>query len=777
MKFTDDGSMINLLPTHEFKPIDDVLVDVFARHNMGRLGGASGRGWSSYATFQRCPYLYKVKYIDRERGTPALALETGSAFHTFMALHYTWMLDENLTLTPEVCREELLDNGARPEGVLAGWQCYDNYRLHYEQDYIYPLGIEEFAEGDHGNTCRYDLIARVDKPQPGIIPGTYIVEHKCLAADEQLQDQATGRLYTIADLHARGIAPVVLGVDEHGKLVRAQAEVPQPTSLRDVYEVVLASGRRLRTSDNHPFLTDQGWVAASALTQDHWVALPTSTGGLDHPSAFTDAEVEFVGMMLGDGTLTGNKFSKSAGPVLDRFYAVLHTLGYHAGGGTATSYRVDESDDRVPTVAISAAADSPTRRLLETLGLWGHLAADEFIPNALFALPDAQIFKLLAGLWNTDGCVDTFVEHYKNRVTPPQTKVRIAYVSRSRKLAEGVQTLLHRLGLPSTVTESSVEYEGARRDVWTTKVITRRGKRRFLTLVREGQLGFVKYPVDDAFEAIKHGDDTAIPTALIKRVVPDADITGQLRQQLHARSIEHATLAKHGDKKQRPAIAQLLAQELTWDRVSHVLVSGRSVMYDLTVPGVHNFVANGIVTHNTSARFTMDLLQGWHNDGEILGQIMVWKQAKLDKKYGKLRGTIVNIVGKQKKPQFERVIVPAQAWHVREHTQDLQLWNLYQQLCRTTNSWPKARNNCISKFGMCDLFTHCSTNDKLTPLRRIEKAMKAAADAAKSRDALTSSQEALALFTDVGNMADTNEPSSTDSAPIATDIPVTEGES
>jgi hypothetical protein len=356
MKLTDDASRINLLPTHEFKPIDDVLVDVFARHNMGRLGGASGRGWSSYATFQRCPYLYKVKYVDRERGTPALALETGSAFHTFMALHYTWMLDEHLTLTPEVCREELLDNGARPEGVLAGWQCYDNYRLHYEQDYIYPLGIEEFAEGDHGNTCRYDLIARVDKPQPGIIPGTYIVEHK------------------------------------------------------------------------------------------------------------------------------------------------------------------------------------------------------------------------------------------------------------------------------------------------------------------------------------------------------------------------------------------------------------------------------------TAARFTMDLLQGWHNDGEILGQIMVWKQAKLDKKYGKLRGTIVNIVGKQKKPQFERVIVPAQAWHVREHTQDLQLWNLYQQLCRTTDNWPKARNNCISKYGMCDLFTHCSTNDKLTPLRRLDKAMKAAADAAKSRDALTSSQEALALFSDVGNMANANEPSTSDGVPVVMDVPAPEGE-
>lgn len=297
------GDMINLLPNPDIRPIDDVLQEIFERYKMTRLGGASGRGWSSYATFQRCPYLYKVSYLDGERGIPAKALEIGSAFHTFMALHYTWMLDANLALTPHVCRDELMNGGARPESIIEAWRVYDSYAMHYEVDYLYPLGIEEWAQGDNGNTCRYDLIARVDEPQPGVPPGTYIVEHK------------------------------------------------------------------------------------------------------------------------------------------------------------------------------------------------------------------------------------------------------------------------------------------------------------------------------------------------------------------------------------------------------------------------------------TALRFTIDLLEGWHNDGEVLGQIMVWKQGKLDKKYGKLRGTIVNIAGKQKTPQFQRVIVPAQAWHVREHAQDLRIWAAYQEMCRATDTWPRARNNCVGRYGLCSLFTHCSTNEKLTPLRRIKKAM------------------------------------------------------
>ena len=34
MKFTNDGSMVSLLPTHEFKALDNVLAEIFARHGL-----------------------------------------------------------------------------------------------------------------------------------------------------------------------------------------------------------------------------------------------------------------------------------------------------------------------------------------------------------------------------------------------------------------------------------------------------------------------------------------------------------------------------------------------------------------------------------------------------------------------------------------------------------------------------------------------------------------------------------------------------------------------
>jgi hypothetical protein len=377
------------------------------------------------------------------------------------------------------------------------------------------------------------------------------------------------------------------------------------------------------------------------------------------------------------------------------------------------------------------------------------LAATKFIPDQLFGCPDRQVDILLGALWNTDGCVDLFRED-RNDGKPSQDKVRIAYVSRSEKLCMGVQALLHRRGIPSSVTESSVEYDGERRDVWTTKVITREGKRRFLCAIDDKHVWFVKYDVRPVLRCLKQGDDAYVPSTYVKLHVPVENQPGALRQQLKNRAVERETLKKYAVDRPSKEFDNVIYAELTWDRVSHVVVSGRAMMYDITVPRVHNFVANGIITHNTASRFTADLLEGWHNDGEILGQIMVWKQAKLDKKYGKLRGTIVNIVGKQKIPQFQRIIVPAQAWHVSGHDDDLRVWAAYQEMCRATNTWPKARNNCVHRYGMCSLFQHCSTNEKLTPLRRLEKAVRAA-KAAKAADApiaeATESQMGLDLTT------------------------------
>lgn len=140
-------------------------------------------------------------------------------------------------------------------------------------------------------------------------------------------------------------------------------------------------------------------------------------------------------------------------------------------------------------------------------------------------------------------------------------------------------------------------------------------------------------------------------------------------------------------------------------------VTGRSCRWDLIarveespklVPGTY------ICEHKSASRFDDATLTGWKGDGEVIGQIDVWKRLKLDKTYGKLRGVIINLLGKQQTPKFERVIVPPYRNLLKVHGADLEIWAAQRKLAVATGVFPRARGNCIGRYGKCFQFEHCT---------------------------------------------------------------------
>jgi hypothetical protein len=181
---TSDGDILIPLNADPTIPsMDKGLLAAFAEHKLDRLGGASGDlGWSSFSTFQRCPYLFKRMYIDGQRdkeGRPSPALEIGSAFHTFAAVYYQKIITPDYPLTPELLHEFLIDFGVSMQSLMEAWRIWQGYAIEYETDYVVPLAVEyHIVDPKTKESARFDLIAKVEKPLPGIVAGTYIVEHK-----------------------------------------------------------------------------------------------------------------------------------------------------------------------------------------------------------------------------------------------------------------------------------------------------------------------------------------------------------------------------------------------------------------------------------------------------------------------------------------------------------------------------------------------------------------------------------------------------------------------
>lgn len=165
-----------------FPFVDDVLAEIFEAAGVPRLGGvSSGRGWSSFQNFQRCPYLWHRRYVLKAPPvflveSPSLAI--GSLIHTFLAVHYVRMIDAQYPLTPEEIYEQARRK-ANPKFVEEGWRVFAGYRLFYQNEAIQPLAIEhDLKDPRSGESCRYDLVAYYSESLVGRPAGTYIVEHK-----------------------------------------------------------------------------------------------------------------------------------------------------------------------------------------------------------------------------------------------------------------------------------------------------------------------------------------------------------------------------------------------------------------------------------------------------------------------------------------------------------------------------------------------------------------------------------------------------------------------
>lgn len=115
-----------------------------------------------------------------------------------------------------------------------------------------------------------------------------------------------------------------------------------------------------------------------------------------------------------------------------------------------------------------------------------------------------------------------------------------------------------------------------------------------------------------------------------------------------------------------------------------------------------------IVEHKTASRFDKATIEGWVNDGEVIGQQALWSSLGLHHRFGPLQGTIVNILGKQKTPQFHRQVVPVVDGNIASHRDDLRRWAGLIQLAKSTGCFPRSRTSCVNRWGLCSEWDHCA---------------------------------------------------------------------
>jgi replicative DNA helicase len=427
----------------------------------------------------------------------------------------------------------------------------------------------------------------------------------CITGDTLIQRADTGERIPIKELVGQTNVPIV-SMDAAYHLRPMLASKFFSSGEKQIFEMTLRSGRTVKASGNHKFLTMAGWQSLDSLTEGERLATPRLLTADAPISRLSVNELTLLAHLLGDGCVLPRQpiHYTSADP--KNLDAVEKAASELFG---ITPRRVQQKNwwhTYLPSpYPLARGKRHPITNWYHSLGIESVRSYEKRIPQAVFASDSKSIQLFLHHLWATDGNIS-----WKN-LPGRKPSAAIYYASTSRGMAEDVQHLLLRLGIWSTV--RAMNKKGYRA-CYQVHVQSTPVQQRFLELVGSyGARGSIVKDLQKALAEIAPLPNTdTIPQEVWNLVGEEKakagmswrDIASELQTSyngsaLMATSVSRTRLAKVAKAVKSDRLVHLAESDLYWDEISSIIPLGIEEVFDATVPGTHNFVAGDIILHNS----------------------------------------------------------------------------------------------------------------------------------------------------------------------------------
>ncbi len=430
-------------------------------------------------------------------------------------------------------------------------------------------------------------------------------ESGCLTGDTRILRADTGAEVTLSELLASGERSVpVWSLDERLRLIPRTMTHAFPSGVREVFRVRLTSGRQVQATANHPFLTYDGWRPLGEITVGCRVAAPRHTPGPLAERTMPEPEIIMLAHLLGDGSFVRCQPIRYASTDEANLAAVA-TAARHFG---ITPARDDHAAARCTSLRLPApyrlarGRRNPVAVWLDSLGLYGLRSYEKFIPAPVFSLPKEQLALFVRHLWATDGCVwwDTTVGY-----------ARIYYASTSRRMIDDLSRLLLRFNVMTHIKQVS---KGTHRPCYHLHLYGAENQLRFLenigvhgareTMANKARAMLSAVKANTNLDTVPREVWERVRSVLVDRKMPQRELAVALGTQFCG-----STMWKHAPSRARlgrvatilddAELEMMATNDVFWDEIASVESIGEQPVYDATVVGSHNFVANGISLHNS----------------------------------------------------------------------------------------------------------------------------------------------------------------------------------
>ncbi len=401
-----------------------------------------------------------------------------------------------------------------------------------------------------------------------------------------------------------GQTPRVWAVDQNQKVVAADSDCVWKVGKRPVFNVNLASGRSITATQKHRVLTGEGWKTVGNVALGDRIAIAREVPQPTETVVWPEHALVLLGHLVGDGSFlkhqplrytTGSEENSAAVTAAARAFG--SEVNRHPGRGAWHQLVISGNGNRWHPAGVGA--------WLKDLGIFGQRSHEKRLPQDVFRLSNDSIALLLRHLWSTDGSVT--LRKAGSRGSP-----RVYFTSCSQGLAGDVAALLLRLGIVARI---RMVKSGRSRPWYTVDVSGGEAQLRFAQ--RVGGFGPRKAATDRLvdYHLARWGNPNVdtLPEAVFDRIRALMEARGISRAQMaeirgmtsRVTNLDYAPtrgiVAEYARILDDEVLGDLSESALFWDRVVSVKSSGIHDVFDLTVPGPSNWLADGVVSHNSGA--------------------------------------------------------------------------------------------------------------------------------------------------------------------------------
>ena len=413
---------------------------------------------------------------------------------------------------------------------------------------------------------------------------------KCVTGDTRVVDADTGAYMPITEM--RWGKRTLAWDGWRMKPAKVSAFIPQ--GKREIFELRTRTGLRIRATANHPFRMLKRWVPLGDLRPGDRIAVAREIPIFGR-TPIPEWEATLAGLMISEGQCDTPGHSPTYTTADPAMVALLESSMAASGLGEITykgrdGYRLVNRQGGGGVAERNRAHDWQ-RNLELNVG-----AGDKFVPQIIFMAHESAVRLFLQALFSGDGGI-----HHSDG------GVFLEYYSKSRRLIEDVHHLLLRFGVHSLLREktTAIGTRACKIQITDKDQILRFAQKIGFSpgSLKQRRLEEEVLPLIAAQRRVKSNVDT-LPREAWAVAVTAARVGGMSLSALDIRaypkqSMPMSAAARVALMTGDPYVTPLVDGPV-WDEVEQIEPVGSEEVFDITVPTLHNFVANDFIVHNST---------------------------------------------------------------------------------------------------------------------------------------------------------------------------------